>query len=462
MLERLNTPAGLEYAGRFPSFEERNMNARIQIMTQFQVFTLQVFLQFQLFPAQPITSVMPSTGQRGTNVTITIGDALANNANVEFSRILLGSSDADIVSSRDARSTSISVRARSGLSGTGDILINTTDVFNGVLFDGPYTHLENGWTQIMDGNISDIIPQAAQVGRTILMCGDGLLGGGTNISTIEFGSIPLTLVQISPLLSEPSYPGSECIEAQLSSAVLGNGKNIISITSDTGSIVESTSNFTVSAIESVVPNRGQINTVVTIRGDGLLSGYDSPPAVVFLSNVRARVLESSNTEIVLRVGVPSIPMNGVQGNIDIYVTNPFNSTLEFLVSSTNAWQYEESGIIDTVTPDFGQFGTVIDINGTNLLAYGNALTHATIGNVNATILDGATDTLVQLVVPENSMTGNVDVVLFSDTGTSVRGPNTFQYRERGVITSTSPDQGQDGTYGKIYACDNVINLFSSS
>ena len=460
-LERLNTPdTSLAYAGRFPNFQAANGNAPVQIMTQYQTFQLGVFNDFELSVAPPIASVMPNRGQRGTNVVVMGDDLIGLGLNVAITRVRFGEVDAEIVDASNRRT--IRVRARSGIPGTVDISINTTETLRDVIYDGPYLSLLGGWTQLEDGNITDIIPPAAQPGRSIFLCGENLLGGGTTLVTIQHGLTAFTILT-GPSQALPPFPGSECAQAQVTQTA--RDVSIITVVSDTGSMVLSTINFTVSAIESINPSRGQPRTIVTIQGQGLLSGYDGATPFVYLSGIPAMTLQSSNSEIVVRTGSPPtfVPqvinattgateappdIFGVMGGVEIRVQNPLDPSTVFNVSQDTGWQYEMAGVIEFVFPAYGQFGTVISINGSNLLAYGTSLTHATIGGVNATILDNATDTLVRLVVPDSSMVGMVDVILFSDTGASVRGSNVFEYRERGRITNAQPNRGQRGTIGK--------------
>lgn len=464
MLERLDTQGTpLDYVGRFPNFQQDMRDASVQIVTIYQTFQLMdIFTRFQLI-LPPQIEVMPRSGQRGTYVNITGSNLIGPGAMVAISQVRLGESDADII---DASSrTLLQVRARSGTLGNFTVRINTTDTFEGASFDGPYLSLVDGWTQLMDGSITEIIPRAAQEGQNISLCGEDLLGNGNSVRTIQHGPNSQLSLLSSPAPAMLQINASECLRAQIPQNVQGVYEAFINITSDTGSIVISAFNFTIATITSITPNRGQTGTIVTIQGQGLLSGYTNIRPSVFLSDTPLTLIRFNNTEIVGRTTTPpSLPPTiinettgateappqifGVMGSIVIEVMSPFDSNTIFSVSNSTGWQYERAGAIIAATPDFGQFGTVISISGTNLLAYGNSLTHATIDGTNATVLDGATDTLVQLVVPDSNVTGFVDVFLYSDNGASIRGIQTFEYRERGVIVSAEPNEGQRGTLGK--------------
>lgn len=464
-LERLSTVnTTVKYAGRFPNFEGSVIGAQLTIVTQYQAFRLRAFFTINLFQPDPI-SVTPDVGQRGTNVLIQGSDFFGFGLSLAISRVRLGDTDADIIDG--SSSTQLRVQARSGNTGTGSIRINTTDTFQGIMYDGPYFYLEDGWTQLSDGSITDIIPPAAQQGRNVLLCGSDLLGNGTSIAMIEHGLNMFLQLQPSPLPSTQSQPGAECLEVRVPDSVQDTNQRIVAITSNTGAVVSSTSSFEVAAIESVIPSRGQVGTVVTIGGRALLSGYPTRMPQVFLSDVFATLIRWNDSEIIVRAGTPPVinprvinattgataappQIIGVMGSVLIEVMDPLDTSVIYNVSNDTGWQYEELGVIDTVVPGFGQVGTLITATGSNLLAYGSSLTHATIGGINATILDGASNSMVQLVVPDVSATGIVDVTLFSDTGANIRGSRIFQYRERGLISAALPSQGQDGTFGKIF------------
>ena len=466
ILERLSTEnTTLKYAGRIPTFEGTDTRIDVMLITQFQTFTLGAPTLFNLYRPPVITRVLPNSGQRGTNVTLSVNDlsGVWSTVGLSLSLVHLGQTSADIIDSTDLEM--IMVRARSDNPGIGYVRINTTYTVESVRYDGPYTFAEDGWTQLMDGNITHIIPPAAQLGRSILLCGNSLLGGGANVSVIKHGSNNFLHLQSTPT-STVFLPGSECLEATIPETVQETDENVIIVVSDTGAIVESASNFSVSAVDTVVPSRGQVGTLVTITGQGLLSGYESVVPTIFLSRVRATVLSASESKIVVRAGaIPVVPPQiinqttgatapppqiiGVMGEILIVVTSPMNNSLSFNVTNSTGWQYEEAGMIVSVFPTFGQYGTLITISGTNLLAYGTMLTHATIDNVNSTIVNGVTDSMVQLVVPNIPRTSVVDIELFSDTGASVRQSNLFEVRENGVVLRAEPNQGQIGTVGKV-------------
>ncbi len=467
LLENLNTSGtSLKYAGRVPNFQSHNGVIEITFMTEYQIFRLPVFLSYRLVAPGVIGSVMPSSGQRGTRVTIDGTRLKGLDVNVDVSSVRIGSNVAEIIATSDSQ---IRVRARTGLPiGNESIRINSTQMFENRFYDGPYTYAENVWTQLQDGVATTIIPAAAQEGREIFICGTDILGGGSSVSQVQLQSTSFPVLSGGTANPPPfNILEPECIQVQvgLSSSTT---QGIINVTSDTGAFVESVNSFTIANVDSISPTRGQVGTIVTIRGLGLLSGTTSGTVSALLSGVAASVIRSSSTEVILQAGEPPISRPviinattgateappqyyGVEGGVLILVRNPYGTSSDFFnVSTATGWQLEVSGMINNTYPIFGQVGTRITISGTNLLAYGTGLTHVTVGGVNATILDGASNSLVLINAPLLQTFRSVEMILYSDTGASIRSsPQAFEYREPGEVTETFPNQGQNGTFGKL-------------
>jgi len=100
--------------------------------------------------------------------------------------------------------------------------------------------------------------------------------------------------------------------------------------------------------------QGRFGTRVTITGVSLLSGYDSVTPEVYLSGVRANVLSSNSSTIVVQAQMPpeidpGLSMGlqhnifGVRGPVEIVVDGPFSLT--FNVSIDVAWMYQCPGEI---------------------------------------------------------------------------------------------------------------------
>ena len=405
-----------------------------------------------------ITSITPNTGQRGTRVVIEGERLLGFGAGtITLKEVLIGSSPATIDTAA-SNQTHIIAQVNSGRPNSTSITVNTTQSIasTGKSYDGPYTYSDTLWTQLEDGVIMEIVPPAVQIGGMLSICGERLLGGGSNISSISIaGQNVDTFESLEP--NPYSDIPTECVMAtvpavaQPENTVTGG----IMIEANTGAIVESSSNatFTFAAITNVQPNEGQVGTEVTITGVELLSGYSNLEPTVYLSGVQAELISSGPNSIEVRVEEPDIVDSGdgqlsdifnTPGDIVIVVTRDGH---DFNLSLSDSWTYRVAGEIEDVRPNFGQFGTRITLTGTNLLGYGSDLREALIGN-NTAMVESISSSVVVLDAPDIQFIGLVDIILESTDGAVVSLDDAFEYRERGTITRLEPASGQNGTNGK--------------
>ena len=414
--------------------------------------------QVMFMESPPITSISPPMGQRGTRVVIE-GENLEGygEGTVSISRVVIGGSPADF---NVSNSTHVCARLNSGTPNSTSIGINTTQMIGSDMYDGPYTYSNDLWTQLEDGVVTKLLPPAAQIGKSLSICGERLLGGGNIVTAVTVaGQTVVIFSEVGPNQNSGGPP--ECINATVPD--IPNPQGIVSgsivIEADTGALVESLNNiaFTYASITSVNPSQGQVGTEVTITGIELLSGYSDLEPTVYLSDVEATILNASDNTVIVRVEDPGSSGSGnflspnTAGDVIVTVTR---NGQDYSVSMSDGWTYLEAGIIEQVEPGFGQIGTRITINGTNLLGYGSNLREALIGNANATIISN-TDTIVVLDAPDISFLGFVDIVLVSDNGARVSREQAFEYRERGIITGLNPSSGQIGTRGKLSHADHL-------
>ena len=481
-LERLDVDMAIlrpsaGFVARFPNFAMAADDAPMFIVTEYQEFDAFRRLDF-LLPGT-ITDIRPRQGQRGTNVAIAGTRLLGDNREVMGAsgvQVRLGDTLANVTQASD---TTIRIRVNSGTPGNGTtVRINTTQTFQvgstDLSFDGPYTSLADAWTQLEDGVVVSIVPLAAQPGKNVTLCGDRLLGGGAAIEQVTLAGQTVTEFSLIPFTPTDnlSAAGSECVSIELPSVQIPDRgiSGIVTLVADTGAIVDSNQTFSYAEIRSVSPMRGQVGTRVTITGVSLLSGYDSETPEVYLSGVRANVMSSNSTTIVVQAQMPpeidqgsgsSMAMDlqpnifGVRGPVEIVVDSPFSTT--FNVSIDLAWTHERPGEITNIDPAFGQFGTRLTIQGENLLGYGTNLSRATLNDTDAVVVEASNDTVV-LIAPDSSSVGLVTIVLISDTGAVVRGEDVFEYRLQGSITAASPSSGQNGTYGECVCMHNNVTV----
>lgn len=160
------------------------------------------------------------------------------------------------------------------------------------------------------------------------------------------------------------------------------------------------------------------------------------------------------TNVTTCVNVTTIEMfEGVFTGQVAIVTQELGLTFN-LTNSSVLWTYNISGRIATITPSFGQLGTRVALNGTNLYGYGTSLQQLLINGTMATILSNSSTNIVFAAPSINrgsnsSVVGLVDIELTSDTGAIVESNGGFEYLPAGMITSLEPPVGQVGTYGML-------------
>lgn len=434
------------------------MGAQIKVISEYTEFVLTGTLStIDYLLAGNITGVSPGMGQFGTQVAITGQDLIGlAGLSVTLKSVRLGSIEAEITQSSQDQ---VVVRASTGTAGNVDIRLNSTQTLsNGVILDGPYNFLGNGWTQLTDGKIDSIIPPAAQEGSVILLCGSSILGGGsaiTMVSILGLESSNFSATLVAPVIG---MPASECITATVPAPPSSDPppqQGGVNLTSNTQAIVEAQSGvqFQYASITTVTPSEGQEFTQVTISGFHLLSGYSEAEVTpeVFLSGVMATVTNYSPTEIIVQAAPSS--MTDIPGDVNIQVTR-FEVTS--VITLFNSWTYRTSGEIYTVTPSFGQYGTYITVGGNNLLGYGTSLQLALVtitggSPVAAQVISSSSSQVVlEVPLPSNmSYVGPASIELRSDNGAQITGVDVFEYRVRGEVTGVSPSSGQNGTRGKL-------------
>jgi len=112
------------------------------------------------------------------------------------------------------------------------------------------------------------------------------------------------------------------------------------------------------------------------------------------------------------------------------------------------WLYLQPPVIDSVTPSWGQYGSLVTIHGSNLLAGGSSFSNITLAGVSVTQIVSFNDSNVVVQANGFATSANVtgDVFLQTDTHAIVSRANAWTYVKQGVISSVTPTVCQSGTY----------------
>ena len=107
--------------------------------------------------------------------------------------------------------------------------------------------------------------------------------------------------------------------------------------------------------------------------------------------------------------------------------------------------------IATITPHYGNLGTLVTITGKNLVPEGHTANSVTVVGVEAKLVSTSSTTIViQLGIMKNDRTVSGDVVILSNKGQHKAAlANSFKYHALGVIQKVSPSNGQLGASVKV-------------
>ena len=193
-------------------------------------------------------SVVPSSGQLGTVVTIT-GTSLLAGASSIVSATLAGATIQEVISS--SNTVLVVVAGTNGSDTVGGISYIAD---SGATVSSSNTSL---WTYIDAGDILDVDPVDGRAGTVVTITGTGLLGGGNSISSVTLAEESATVV---------SGNDTHIIAVAPSSAINGTSDVVIVADSGATTILEDGWTYVFSGIEFVEPNSGQLNTLITITG----------------------------------------------------------------------------------------------------------------------------------------------------------------------------------------------------
>lgn len=311
-------------------------------------------------------------------------------------------------------------------SGAGDVVI-TADT-------GAETVQEGAWVYLTQGLVTTVSPAFGQDGTTVTIRGEGMLGGGDRIAKVYLGMREATIIQQNNTVIVVTAPGSD----NYSSVV----PEPVRIIADTGARITRNSSWTYRAtgtVSSVEPAFGQLNTAVTVSGSSLRGHGDRVDSVT-LAGVSARILSQTDSEVVVVAG------EGSSGDGAVELT----ANTGAVVSLAGGWSYRTAGRIASITPDNGQTGTRVTIEGSNLRGHGDSVTNVSLAGVAAEIvMQNDTVTVASAGQgPTDPETG--DVILISSTGATVTQESGFSYLRPGQIQDVSPVSGVAGARVTIF------------
>jgi hypothetical protein len=377
---------------------------------------------FEYLDAGEITSLSPERGQAGTVVTIAGTNLFGGGSSFVLVKVG-GEHILDLIAESD---TEVIVRAAvaTDASTTSVELISNS---------GARTVREDVWSYESASSIDAIAPSSGQAGTSVEISGSNLLGiGGTEIVLVTLASVEAVVTN-----GTLSTAVTATVAANNGSASTGD----VYIRSDSGAIAVLEGGWQyleAGVIDSVSPDSGQAGTLVTVTGDRLLGGGDAHVAANF-GSASASITKTSDTEVIVVLDA------GDPGTVDVSVVADSGAT----VTSTNAFTYITAGEIDGVTPNVGHHGTLVTIAGSSLRGGGSKIEGVSLAGTDAVDISVESDLLaiVTAGASDDALTG--DVVVISDTGSTVTLVDGFRYLTPGSVDSVSPDEGVEGTFVTI-------------
>ncbi len=260
-----------------------------------------------------------------------------------------------------------------------------------------------------------------------------LFGYGNNITSVMFGNTPAIIDHAQSLNT------SIRVRIQTNTDIVQNTPVVVTITSDTSSIVESAPIWTYlvqGMVNDIQPPTGQDGTRVTLTGTNLLGGGGAAIQVL-VDGVETIISSSSDTRI-----------DVIMGSIDTRTITATPSQA-FIMADTGAivlggnYTHRSSGIIDSFSPTTGREGTMVIVLGQNLLGYGDSITLITVAGIIATINSFDNSQIIIVVGPGLDLDEG-PIQLTINTGATITSTTNFTYEQSGSISDISPDEGAEG------------------
>ena len=392
--------------------------------------------QYQHRTSGMITSLSRRQGRQGTRIVLTGTNLLGYGDRITSVEV---AGATGIVEQSD--NTQVTIRAGVGLVGMQgpiQLTINT----------GATVSSTQNFTYEQSGSITSVDPQQGAEGSGVLIQGQALWPTTTQITNITFGGSPVSRI-VTQSQTEISIIAGAAPEVNPDNAE-------VIITASDGSFV-SGQNFSYLNLTISLRNRdrGQEGTLIEISLPSLSSFDPSLDLQATIDDQAAQTVSFNTTDRYITVMVPRATRPGMY-TADVAVEN-----LDRLVARLrDGFTYLSEGMIYSVTPNIGQRGTRVVLEGENLLGGGDFVASATLAGVSASVQSNTSER-VELEVSENP-TGTFpilgDIVLRADTNAIVRRLQGFTFVQPGQITSISPNVGQFGTRVRITG----LNLLQSA
>ncbi len=358
------------------------------------------------FPAPSITSLSPSSGPVGTQVTITGTNFGSTGGTVTFNGVP--------VAGYTWTPTSISVQVPSGAA-TGNVVVTAGGLTsNGVLF-----------TVATAPVISGLSPSFGSVGTPITIVGAGF-GATQGSSSVSFNGVPATATIWSQTSITVKVPVG-ATSGSVTVTVFGLPSNGVPFTVTTISVSISPSSASVQASTS-------IGLLATVQNDVPNTGVTWSLSGAGCSGLACGMFNSVSSPYALSYVAPSVVPNPP------IVTVTATSIADHTKSATASFTITPSPTITSVSPSSGPVGTLVTIIGTNFGAT-QGTSFVAFNSIGSTPTSWSS-TSITVPVPTGATTGSLVLTL---GGQPISGGTFTVTVPAPVISSLNPSSGLVGT-----------------
>ena len=215
------------------------------------------------------------------------------------------------------------------------------------------------WTYATPGTINTVAPATGQVGTKIVIAGASLFTGGTKVVAVTLNAVAVASIGCTQSNTK--------IEVVAAAGAKAASTDVV-ITTDIGTKITGAKKWSYlepGAIAKLEPASGRVGTKVTISGARLRGGGAKVTAVSLGATAVGKIVSEKDTEVVVIAGNNDPTENAVA----VTLTADTGAT----VTKAAAWTYTFN-IIISVTPNAGQVGTKVSINGFRMLGGGKKVT----------------------------------------------------------------------------------------
>ena len=369
-----------------------------------------------------ILSISPYAGQNGTKVNITFNFVPPNITAVYLAAV-------KVTTITRISNSSITVIAGYGTNATGDVIIETA---TGLLLG-----IQNGWSYLPELNSSQVIPQQGQSGTLITIRIEASVLVKYILSAVSLAGVPANIIGIT--IDTILVKAGSSSFTGMSDVVLSFQGGIVLL------IPQSWTYLPDISITSVSNNAtGYFGTAVVIYGTNFLNGRSSQVRlnVTLASSISTNIISFNDTTIICNISqfVESIYLP-IVGPITVQNSFGFNANTSGKLNFT----YLDVDIM-SVFPNQGQNGTIVTIQGTELLAGATNVTGVLLNDVpvNKVIISTNNMIVVQAAHYYRS-TSLGNITYFTNTEAKITIPKVWRYVSPAVVSTVTPINGTEGT-----------------